>query len=160
MGLSFTRNGRLPGLCAGLALLVSLIAAPAFAQFDRGSISGTISDQSGGVVPGVTVTVTNAQQQQRTAVTDGSGFYTFPNLQAGRYHISAELEGFKKLVRDNVNLDAAGALTIDFALETGAITEAVTVTAESPALQSDVALRKTVESKDMEQRPFSGRNPG
>jgi len=159
MGLSFTRNGNSPGLRAGLALLVALIAAPAFAQFDRGSISGTITDQSGGVVPGVTVTVTNAQQQQRTAVTDGSGFYTFPNLQAGRYHISAELEGFKKLVRDNVVLDAAGALTIDFALETGAITEAVTVTAESPALQSDVALRKTVESKDIEQLSFSGRNP-
>jgi hypothetical protein len=159
MGLSFTRNGRLPGLCAGLALLVSLIAAPAFAQFDRGSISGTISDQSGGVVPGVTVTVTNAQQQPRTAVTDGSGFYTFPNLQAGKYNISAEIEGFKKVVRDNLNLDAAGALTIDFALETGAITEAVTVTAESPALQSDVALRKTVESKDIEQLSFSGRNP-
>src|SRR4030095_7729666 len=159
MGLSFPRNGRSPGLCASVALLVSLIATPAFAQFDRGSISGTITDSSGGVVPGVTVTVTNAQQQQRTTVTDGSGFYTFPNLLSGRYAISAELQGFKKVVRENLILDATGALTIDFALETGALTEQVTVTAESPALQSDVALRKTVESKALAQLSFQGRNP-
>jgi hypothetical protein len=159
MGLSFTRHGRRHGLCATLVLAALLTASTALAQFDRGSISGTINDQSGAVVPGVTVTVTNAQQQQRVGVTDGSGFYTFPNLQAGKYNLSAELQGFKKIVRDNVTLDAAGALTIDFALETGAITEAVTVTAESPALQSDAALRKTVESKDIEQLSFSGRNP-
>src|SRR5262245_1800847 len=159
MGLTLPRNGRSPCLCLALALLLCLAAVPASAQFDRGSISGTVTDQSGGGVPGVTFIVTNAQQQQRVLIPDGSGFYTFPNLQAGKYSISAELEGFKKVVRDNVTLDAAGALTLDFALETGAITEAVTVTAESPALQSDVALRKTVESKDIEQLSFSGRNP-
>src|SRR5918996_2702387 len=97
------------------AMLLSsmlLVASTAFAQLERGSISGTISDQSGAVVPGATVTVTNAQGQQLVAVTDASGFYTFPNLLAGRYTIAAELQGFKKVVRENVTLDATGALNL------------------------------------------------
>ena len=135
-------------------------ASTAFAQFERGTISGTIKDAQGGVVPGVTVTATNLQTQTPTVtVTDATGYYTFANLAPGRYNITAELQGFKKIVREDVQLDAAGALVIDFALETGDLTEQVTVTAESPPLQTDVTIRKTVESKDIEQLSFSGRNP-
>lgn len=142
------------------ALGMWLIAPPAYAQFDRGQISGVVKDDTGGVVPGATVTAIQVDTQApRTSVTDGSGFYTFPNLPPGRYTISAELQGFKKAVREAVQLDATGAVTIDFALSTGAISESVTVTAEQTLLQSDVTLRKTVESKDIEQLSFSGRNP-
>jgi len=142
--------------CATLLVL----AAPAAAQFDRGQISGRVKGCQGGVVPGATVTATNNQTQiASTTVSDGTGFYTFPNLPAGRYTVATELQGFKKALRNDVQLDAAGSLTIDFALETGSLTEAVTVTAEAPRLQSDVALRKTIESKDIEQLSFSGRNP-
>jgi Carboxypeptidase regulatory-like domain len=150
------------GWVLGASLVVSMLgfASTATAQFDRGSISGTIKDASGGVVPGVTVTATSVQTQTPTvAVTDATGFYTFPNLRPGQYVVNAELEGFKKIVRENLQLDAGGALTIDFALETGAITEQVTVTAETPLLQSDVAIRKVVDAKDIEQLSFSGRNP-
>src|SRR5262249_58834477 len=87
-----------------LALLVGSVA-PAFAQFDRGAISGTIKDEQGGVMPGVTVTVTNTQTQQaQTAITNGTGFYTFPNLLPGRYDVVAELTGFQKTSRQNVPL--------------------------------------------------------
>ena len=142
-----------------LVLLVSC-ATGAYAQFDRGTISGTIKDPQGGVVPGVTVSATSTQTQQtRSTVTDGSGYYTFPNLQAGRYDISAELQGFKKVSRTAIQLDAAGALTLDFALETGNISEEVTVTSEASLLQTDVAVRKTVEAKDIEMLSFAGRNP-
>jgi len=142
-----------------LALLVGSVV-PAFAQFDRGSISGTIKDEQGGVMPGVTVTVTNTQTQQaQTTITNGTGFYTFPNLLPGRYDILAELTGFKKVSRQNVPLDANGAITLDFGLQTGAISEEITVTASVPPLQTDVAIRKTVEAKDIEQLAFSGRNP-
>ncbi len=142
-----------------LALLVGSVV-PAFAQFDRGSISGTIKDEQGGVMPGVTVTVTNTQTQQaQTTITNGTGFYTFPNLLPGRYDIIAELTGFKKTSRQNVPLDAAGSINLDFALQTGTISEEVTVAAISPPLQTDVALRKTVEAKDIELMSFSGRNP-
>jgi hypothetical protein len=137
-----------------------LLAAPAAAQFDRGQISGRVKDAQGAVVPGATVTATNNQTQTTsTTVSDGTGFFTFPNMQAGRYNVSAELQGFKKALRNDVQLDAAGSVTLDFALETGALTESVTVTAESTALQTDVTVRKTIESKDIEQLSFAGRNP-
>ena len=142
------------------SLLLLGVATSAFAQFDRGTITGTVKDAQGGIVPGVTVTLTSTQTQQvRSTVTDGSGFYTFPNLTAGRYEISAELSGFKKTSRSNVQLDAAGALSLDFTLETGALTEEVTVTAETTALQTQVAVRKSVEAKDIELLSFYGRNP-
>lgn len=135
-------------------------AAPALAQFERAQISGTVKDEQGGVMPGVTVTAT-AQQTgvSTTAVTDGSGFYTFPSLIPGKYNVVAELQGFKKVVRNDLQLDAAGQLRYDVSLATGDLTEEVTVTAETQPLQTDVALRKTVEAKDLEQLSFSGRNP-
>src|SRR4051794_20492878 len=151
---------RLSGVFLFALAWVLVSAAPAAAQFDRGQISGTVKDAQGAVVPGATVTVTNTQTQiTQTTVTDSSGFYTVPNLAPGRYDVTAELEGFKKSVRSGVQLDAASAQTIEFALATGALTESVTVTAEASALQTDTGLRKTVESKDIEQLSFSGRNP-
>ncbi|HXW04129.1 MAG TPA: carboxypeptidase-like regulatory domain-containing protein, partial [Vicinamibacterales bacterium] len=136
------------------------ISVPAAAQFDRGTISGTVRDPGGLVVPGVTVTLTSTTtQQSRTTVSDGSGFYTFPNLLPDVYDVSAELQGFRRTSRAGVRLDAGGSLIIDFALTTGAITEEVTVTAEASVLQTEVAVRKTVEAKDIELLSFSGRNP-
>jgi hypothetical protein len=146
--------------CAAVLGCVLLTALPAAAQFDRGQISGTIKDAQGGVVPGVTVSVTNLESQQmRTTVTDSSGFYTVPNLPGGKYDVSAELQGFKKALRQNVTLDSASSMVLNIALETGALTEAVTVTAEATPLQTDVAVRKTVEAKDIEMLSFNGRNP-
>jgi hypothetical protein len=144
---------------AALALLLAG-AMPAEAQFDRGTISGTVKDQQGAVVPGVTVTATSTQTAQaRTTVTDGTGFYTFPNLLPGRYDVGVELPGFKKTSRTGIPLDASGAVSIDFALEAGALTEEVTVIADASVLQTDVTVRKTVEAKDLEMLSFSGRNP-
>jgi Carboxypeptidase regulatory-like domain len=141
-------------------LLLAWCATPALAQFERGQISGVVKDQQGATVPGATVTATNTQTQTpRSTTTDESGFYTFPNLTPGRYNLTVELQGFKKVVRNDVQLDAAGSLNIEFSLETGTLTEEVTVTAESTPLQTDVALRKTIEAKDIEQVSFQGRNP-
>ncbi len=151
---------RLTGVCLLALAWLLVVAAPARAQFDRGQISGTVKDAQGGVVPGATVTVTNTQTQiVTTTVTDSSGYFTAPNLAPGRYDVSAELEGFKKAVRSGVQLDAASAQTLEFSLATGALTESVTVTANAAALQTDTGLRKTIESKDIEQLSFSGRNP-
>ena len=157
MNSGFVRVGR--SVAAALAC-VMLTALPAAAQFDRGQFSGTIKDAQGGVVPGVTVTVTNLEtQKSNTTVSDATGFFTVPNLPGGKYEVAAELQGFKKALRQNVTLDSASSQTLNFTLETGAITEAVTVTAEATPLQTDVAVRKTVEAKDIELLSFSGRNP-
>ena len=146
----------------GAAVLgcVLLTALPAAAQFDRSQVSGTVKDAQGAVVPGATVVITNIQTQTaRTTVSDSSGFFTVPNLTSGRYDVSAELQGFKKALRQNVQVDAASSVNLEFTLETGSLAESVTVTAEATPLQTDVALRKTVEAKDIEQLSFSGRNP-
>ena len=105
--------------------------------------------------------MTSTQTQQiRTTVTDGSGYFTFTNLQPGRYDITAELEGFKKVSRQNMQLDAAASLSLDSGVgDRRTLPELVTVTAESPLLQTDVAVRKTVEAKDIELLSFQGRNP-
>ncbi len=146
--------------CATALAAVLLTAMPAAAQLDRAQMSGTIKDAQGGVVPGATVVATNVQTQTvRQTVSDQSGFFTFPGLTPGRYDVAAELQGFKKALRQNVQLDAASSLVVEFTLETGSLTESVTVTAEATPLQTDVALRKTIESKDIEQLSFNGRNP-
>jgi hypothetical protein len=133
-----------------LSLCLALLASPAMAQFDRSQVSGRVKDSQGGLVPGATVTVTNQQtRQSTTAVTDETGFYTFPNLASGKYTITTELQGFKKVVRPDVTLDAAASITLDFTLETGALTESVTVTADTPIVTTDTSLRKTIESKDI-----------
>src|SRR5437762_11903535 len=83
--------------CSAVIAGVLALAMPAAAQFDRGQISGRVKDAQGGVVPGATVTATNNQTQiASTTVSDGTGFYTFPNLPAGRYTVATELQGFKK----------------------------------------------------------------
>jgi hypothetical protein len=155
------RRQRSPYRIAVWALvLLAASATTAFAQIDRGTVSGTIKDAQGGVVPGVTVTATSTQTQQtRTTVSDGSGFFTFPNLLPGRYDVAAELQGFKKENRTGVQVDAASAVTLDFSLATGSLTEEVTVTSEATLLQTDVTVRKTVEAKDIELLSFNGRNP-
>jgi hypothetical protein len=147
------------GLLTAL-VLVALAATPALAQLDRGQIAGFVKDESGAVVPGATVTVTSTQTGfTRTTVTDANGYYVFPAMTPGMYDVSAELQGFKKWNQVGLTLDAASSITVDVTLQTGTVAETVTVTAEATPLQTDVALRKTVEAKDIEMMSFSGRNP-
>ena len=144
-----------------MTLVLAVVGVlPAFAQGDRGQIAGFIKDQTGGVIPGATVTVTNSQTRLTwTAVTDGRGYYVIPSLPPGAYEITVELQGFKRWIQTGMNLDAASSSTVDVTLETGGLTETVSVTAEATPLQTDVAVRKTVEAKDIELMSFSGRNP-
>jgi len=93
-----------------------------------------------------------------SAVSDTSGFYTFPSLQPGPYDVVAELQGFKKVVRGDLPLNAAGQIRYDITMATGTVTEEVTVKAEVAPMQTDVAARKTVEAKDIEQLALAGRN--
>jgi hypothetical protein len=145
-------------LLTAIALVAT--AAPAFAQIDRGQISGFVKDQTAAVIPGATVTATNVQTRlAKTVVTDGTGYYVFTALTPGAYDVDVELQGFKKWVKTGVVLDASANITVDVTLQTGAVSESITVIAQSTPLQTDVALRKTVEAKDIELLSFSGRNP-
>src|SRR4030095_14493837 len=116
------------------------MVSPAAAQATRGTLLGTITDSSGAAVPGATVTITDVGTNIVTSdVTNESGYYTFTNLKDGVYRVEAELSGFKKVVRENVQVDVNTTIRVDLALEAGNVSETVNVSAETPALQTDRA---------------------
>ncbi|HJQ23528.1 MAG TPA: carboxypeptidase-like regulatory domain-containing protein [Blastocatellia bacterium] len=146
--------------CAILAALVSplSVAAQIGAQ---GQISGFVRDQQGAAVTPSTITVTNTGTQiKRTAQTDSNGYYVVANLPAGLYDLSVEQAGFKKFVQTNIKLDADGKLAIDVQLEVGAVTDAVTVTAENVQIETSTArVGRTLEGKQVQDLALNGRNP-
>jgi hypothetical protein len=145
-----------------LALAASLLSTvPAFGQGNTGSILGTVTDASSAVVPNAKITITNT----RTGVTadvnsDGSGNYLFNFLQPGQYRVEAEVSGFKRFVRDNLSLEMNRQLRIDIALQTGQITESVSVTSQTPLLETETgSLSTTLENRQVVSLPTIGRNP-
>ena len=97
--------------CVSVLVLLAGAALPARAQEFRGEISGRVVDESGGVLPGVTVTATNVDTNTPTStVTNETGVFRIPYLNPGRYTLTAELEGFKKLERAGVEVRVGGPL--------------------------------------------------
>ena len=122
------------------ALAVSLLLA----QGNRGSITGTITDNSGSAVPGVEVAVTNIETGEVTRVTSNdSGTYSALNLAPGRYSLKFTKEGFKAIDVTSFTLLSTQVAKLDQALEVGALTQAVTVTDEAPVLESENATIST-----------------
>ena len=116
-------------VCVLTCALVALGATGASAQDFRGAIAGRISDISGGRLPGVTVTATNtATNVASTAATNTDGDFSIPFLNPGTYAVTAELSGFKKVVREGVDLRTGDVLAVDVALQVGNVTESVEVT--------------------------------
>ncbi|MCR4396281.1 MAG: carboxypeptidase regulatory-like domain-containing protein, partial [Candidatus Saccharicenans sp.] len=118
-------------------LLVILFLAPlAFSQSrETGAITGTVTDESGSPLPGVTVTITGpALMGTRSSVTDARGVYRFPALPPGTYTIKAELQGFQDVVNSNIRLTTTTTLTIDLTMKQAALEEEVTVVAKSPTV--------------------------
>ncbi len=114
-------------LKALLAILLSLFAVSAYAQFGA-SIQGTVVDSSGGAVVGATVTVTNPDTGvSKTTVTGDTGFYRVSTLVPGKYTITVEAPGFKKEVTKGVFVSAEELTGHDIVLQPGAVTESVTV---------------------------------
>ncbi len=110
----------------------------AAAQAVRGSLVGNVTDSSGAPVPGATITITETQTNATdSAVTNESGRYTFPDLKDGIYRIESELSGFRKTVRDGVQVDVNTTVRVDMVLQPGDLTETVNVSAETPSLQTD-----------------------
>src|SRR6187549_1528666 len=109
------------------ALMVALLAlavgtARAQSQAANGTIEGTIKDASGGLLPGVTVTVHNTDTgSERVVVTDANGLFRAPLLPLGKYDVSAELQGFKKQVQTGIPLTAGSSAVINIAMEVGGI---------------------------------------
>jgi hypothetical protein len=128
-------------LCLGLALVAALLVAPpVFAQ--TASLRGTVTDSTGAIVPGATVTLTDpGTKATRTAVTGAQGLFYFSGLYAGRWVIRVELAGFKTH-EENFTLAAQDTRGLDVKLELGAQTEIVNVTTESEIVQTETGARE------------------
>src|SRR5215467_705258 len=120
------------------AVFLCLVATSAFAQSDRGTITGTVADASGAVIPGATVQAKNVETGLvYTAGSSETGNYTLPQLPIGTYEVTVELPGFKKFVRPGITLTATLSIRIDARLEVGAAGETVTVEAGAPLLKTE-----------------------
>ena len=145
-----------------LALLfgvLGILALPSFGQ-TAGEISGVVTDSSGSVIAGATVSVTNPETNfTRTGNSNASGNYTFPSLPPGLYNVRAERQGFQSEVHNAIELQVQQTARIDFRLNVGAVTETVEVTGGAPLLNTENATLGTViEQKRIEDLPINGRS--
>src|SRR6187455_1555077 len=137
----------------GLFALLCVVPASAWAQ---ATLAGVVKDNSGAVLPGVTVEAASPAliEKVRTAITDGSGRYRIENLQPGNYTVTFALGGFATVKRENLTVSGTGVITVDGELRVGGVTETVTVTGEAPVV--DVASTKrevTLDNETMRNLP-------
>ena len=120
-----------------LACMTLLLAGVVFGQAAQttGRIEGTAKDQTGGVIPGVTVTITSATGT-KTMITGDSGEFAFPFLTPGNFDVKAELEGFKTFEQKGIDVRLGVTTTINVVLQPGEISEVVTVTGEAPLVDT------------------------
>src|SRR5438477_7858589 len=122
----------------GVLFCVCLISFAAFAQSDRGTMTGTIADTTGGVIPGVSIAATNVETGARyETISTETGNYTLAQIPSGVYQLSAELPGFKRYVRQGITVLVAQTLRLDIALEVGSNTESITITEAAPLLKTE-----------------------
>src|SRR5437016_6285329 len=124
-------------------LVLTVLPIPSSAQTDRGTITGTVTDSSGGVVPGARVTAKEAETgQERTTVTSAQGDFTIPELPAGPYEVQVTAPGFKSTIK-TVRLGVLVTQRLDFLLEVGSASEQVRVTTEAPLVNADSPVDQT-----------------
>ena len=149
-------------LSRGLILLAILIPVEALAQTGAASLTGIVTDQSGAVVPGATVTATNqATNVEYSAVSNDAGNYTVSSLPVGTYVVRAELSRFKTASTKPIQMEAKQIVRFDFKLELGGVAETVEVTSQSPVLQTESAtVGQVISGTTLNSMPLNGRNTG
>src|SRR5688572_29441867 len=150
---------RSPARHLAIVALLLLLPVSAFAQ---ASLTGTVRDASGGVLPGVTVEAASPAliEKVRTAVTDDSGQYRITDLRAGVYTLSFSLPGFNVVRREDITLSGTQTLTIAVDMRVGGIQETITVTGETPVVDVQSARREVVIDREMVQTIPSTRSVG
>src|ERR1700691_6238387 len=146
------------GLC--LCFAAMLLGSPLSAQSTFGSISGTVADASGAAVPDAQVTLTSAATgAKQTYTTSGDGLYSFVNLNPGEYRLDVEKAGFKHVKRESIVVQVQQAVRIDVAMEVGAVSQTVEVTAETPLLTpTSTSLGQVIDQRETNEIPLNGRN--
>lgn len=146
------------GVIVVLVLLLS--ATGMFAQTTTAQLTGRITDPSGSVIPGAGVTVTNIDTQiKRQTRSNQEGYYTVPLLEPGNYEISIAMSGFKPMAQSGITLHVNQMARLDFVMQLGTATEAITVKADSPLLDAtESALGAVVDNTKVTNLPLNGRN--
>jgi hypothetical protein len=139
-------------------LVVLAFASLAWGQ--TAQVSGRITDASGAVVPGAQITLTNqANGFKRDSVANNEGNYNVPLLQPGTYEISVRKDGFKPILQANVALNVEQVARLDFTLETGTVSETITITSAAPLLNRETtSVGQIVDNKTVVTLPLNGRN--
>ena len=143
---------------------IALLSAHLAWAVSGGSLSGTIKDQSGGVVPGAKLTiVNNALKTEFNATSDAMGAYVFPNLAAGQYTLTLDAPGFRTQKKNNLTIDADSAVRFDATLQIGEKSEEITVVENAADLQTNVETASTqlgevVSGAQIASQPLNGRS--
>jgi hypothetical protein len=140
--------------------LLLLSGGKLFCQADTGSISGTITDTSGAVVPGVKVTIVAiATGQQRTLTTDNAGRYSSGPLRPGQYKVEAEHQGYQRLTSQNILLQIQQTAVMDLTMQVGSVQQSVTVTGAPPLVQTaDASQGSVIGAQTVANMPLNGRD--
>ena len=143
-------------------LLVSVMffAGTALAQVTTGTILGTVSDSTGAVIPGATVTVRNVETGiTRTLSTDATGRFRAPQLGLGNYEITAGAAGFQSLVRSGITLTVGREAVVNFTLQVGSVAERITVTGEAPLIETtNATVADSVSERELRSLPLNARS--
>ena len=144
-----------------ILIAVCAVAAPLAAQESRGTITGTVIDASRAVVPGATVTITNVAMGTNTSVvTNEQGFFQAPYLIPGTYRVTVELAGFKRLVREGIEVRVDDRLNLELPLQVGGAEESITVTADAPLLETtNASLGQVIDAKRVAELPIPHGDP-
>src|SRR3984893_2055711 len=155
-GVRFRKAMQLLGGVMGVLLL----CLPAFSQGSSGRIVGTVTDQTGGVVSGATVTVTDTERGvTKTLVSNDAGEYNAPTLTPGAYKVRVEAKGFKTIERQNVVLEVGKEVRVDLTVQPGDQVQTITITESVPLVETtNATLGGTLNNSDINDLPLNGRN--
>src|SRR6516162_10040954 len=155
------KTARARVLCMlGVTLAVLLLSSALFAQGNFGRILGTVTDQTGAVLPGAVVTVIDTERGiARSLVTDQAGEYNAPTLIPSTYTVRVEMRGFKVLSRPNIVVEVGKEVRVDLTPQPGEQSQVVTVEATAPLVDATSAtLGGTLNNADINDMPLNGRN--
>ena len=137
-----------------------LLTAAAMAQVVTGTISGTVTDSTGAVLPGAKVVIQNEDTGiSRTVTTDNAGRYSAPSLSLGGYRVTVTLEGFQSGVRSGILLTVGRDAVVNLELSVGAVSQQVEVKEEAPLVQTtESAVSYLVDDRAIRELPLNGRD--
>jgi hypothetical protein len=140
--------------------LIAVFTAAAFAQTVTGTLSGTVADATGAVIPNIEVIAKNTETGlERRTRTNGEGFYSMPFLPLGAYNVTVEAQGFKKVTKTDVQVELNKNTVSNFKLEISAVGEAVSITGETPQIETTTGeIKHSLSSQQIEDTPLAGRN--